>query len=229
MLALWYLPPTDGPRNLWIDALCINQDDTEEREYQITVMGDIYRNATGTIIRLGTADEKTELAFKVLDDMARRIPQNIHQLSDVSAIRSILQAMEKPSESDLENLLPIFRRPWFGRLWVYQEVRLSVRCVFQVGRFHCNWKHVELIAVHFLETGLDIAKFTEFAIFLPPLDFECALQYGTVPEVERISSANARTISIRPKGQSLRPPRADQFFSFLTAHIGNVSNYMAKL
>lgn len=39
---------------LWIDAICIDQTCIPERNHQVSVMGDIYRNATRVIVWLGT-------------------------------------------------------------------------------------------------------------------------------------------------------------------------------
>ena len=46
-----------GITHLWVDALCINQDDQEERARQIAMMGDIYSHAANVIVWLGEADE----------------------------------------------------------------------------------------------------------------------------------------------------------------------------
>ena len=43
--ALRRLRLPDKPRTIWIDALCINQDDLAERAYQVAIMGQIYRKA----------------------------------------------------------------------------------------------------------------------------------------------------------------------------------------
>ncbi|KAH7012701.1 heterokaryon incompatibility, partial [Microdochium trichocladiopsis] len=44
---------TDKPRLLWIDALCINQNDQEEKAQQIALMGNIYRKAEQVVAFLG--------------------------------------------------------------------------------------------------------------------------------------------------------------------------------
>lgn len=41
---------TKAPRFLWIDAICINQDDLEERNSQVSIMRHIYINAKTTVI-----------------------------------------------------------------------------------------------------------------------------------------------------------------------------------
>lgn len=41
------------PNSLWIDAICIKQHDTEERNAQVTIMGDIYENAKQVLVWLG--------------------------------------------------------------------------------------------------------------------------------------------------------------------------------
>ncbi|RYP79954.1 hypothetical protein DL770_006429 [Monosporascus sp. CRB-9-2] len=42
---------------LWVDAICINQGDIEERNEQVSMMRDIYSSSKRVLIRLGTVDE----------------------------------------------------------------------------------------------------------------------------------------------------------------------------
>ncbi|KAF2445504.1 HET-domain-containing protein, partial [Karstenula rhodostoma CBS 690.94] len=48
----------DRPRVLWVDALCINQDDVEERSEQVAMMGSVYSYASGVLIWLGNDTEQ---------------------------------------------------------------------------------------------------------------------------------------------------------------------------
>ncbi|KAF1975758.1 HET-domain-containing protein, partial [Bimuria novae-zelandiae CBS 107.79] len=43
----------DRPRTLWADALCINQEDLEEKGKQVVVMGTIYSHASSVLIWFG--------------------------------------------------------------------------------------------------------------------------------------------------------------------------------
>ena len=43
----------DAPWTVWIDALCINQEDREERNDQVSLMGKVYRSTIRTLVWLG--------------------------------------------------------------------------------------------------------------------------------------------------------------------------------
>lgn len=53
-------------RNLWIDAICINQKDDREKAVEVQLMFEIYANATCVNIWLGQGTESTALALKWL-------------------------------------------------------------------------------------------------------------------------------------------------------------------
>src|SRR3569833_2353661 len=65
--ALRHLRFQDRPRMLWIDYICINQYDIEERNRQVAKMGDIYACAVAVLIWLGEATPDTVVGIKVLD------------------------------------------------------------------------------------------------------------------------------------------------------------------
>jgi hypothetical protein len=55
--ALQGLHYSDKPRTFWIDALCINQINSQEREEQVLQMREVYSRAHQTIVWLGDGDE----------------------------------------------------------------------------------------------------------------------------------------------------------------------------
>ncbi|KAH8745248.1 heterokaryon incompatibility, partial [Hyaloscypha finlandica] len=59
-LALRDLCNQDQDQLLWIDAICINQNNNEEREQQVQKMGSIYSNTKRVIIWLGEATYNTD-------------------------------------------------------------------------------------------------------------------------------------------------------------------------
>lgn len=56
-----------GGGYIWVDAVCINQGDHEEKKTQIPLMGDIYGLAAQTLIWLGAAEGDSDLAMDTLD------------------------------------------------------------------------------------------------------------------------------------------------------------------
>ncbi|PVH78533.1 hypothetical protein DL98DRAFT_357436, partial [Cadophora sp. DSE1049] len=51
--ALQKLRPQHQSRRLWVDAICINQNDKTEKGHQVALMADIYRGASGVVAWLG--------------------------------------------------------------------------------------------------------------------------------------------------------------------------------
>ncbi len=56
-LALRYLRETDSRRILWVDAICINQNDINERGHQVGMMRDIYSQVPRVLVWLGEASK----------------------------------------------------------------------------------------------------------------------------------------------------------------------------
>lgn len=64
--ALRRLRKTDEPLRIWIDALCINQDDLPERSQQVSLMRDIYSRAQSVHIWLGEGDTAVDTCLRLI-------------------------------------------------------------------------------------------------------------------------------------------------------------------
>jgi hypothetical protein len=53
---------SDRPRVLWVDAICINQNDITEKSIQVPLMGKLYTEASSVVVWLGGATERMETA-----------------------------------------------------------------------------------------------------------------------------------------------------------------------
>jgi hypothetical protein len=67
-LALQYIREVHRDIVLWVDAICINQNDTYERNNQVSLMGTLYSEAKEVIIWLGEADETTDELVHVVQE-----------------------------------------------------------------------------------------------------------------------------------------------------------------
>jgi len=61
--ALRRLRERSRKRTMWIDAICINQQDKDERSYQVAMMRDIYSNASCVYIWLGEGTDRSDYAL----------------------------------------------------------------------------------------------------------------------------------------------------------------------
>jgi len=57
-LALRYIRKGDSLTTLWVDAICINQQDIKERGHQVGIMRNVYANATKVLVWLGEESEE---------------------------------------------------------------------------------------------------------------------------------------------------------------------------
>lgn len=120
---------------LWIDAICINQEDKKERSTQVAKMASIYRQAARVFIWLGHDDaEYVERAFTYLCQRANKVYLGVGwtKLFDIRLASYVTRRREVPaSELQLEDARPtpeqyeafcvFLRQPWFYRIWVVQE------------------------------------------------------------------------------------------------------------
>ena len=60
----------DRPRVLWIDALCINQNDDSEKEKQVAMMGTIFERAQNVVIWLGSESKDSNLAMTAISKLS---------------------------------------------------------------------------------------------------------------------------------------------------------------
>ncbi|KAI0475575.1 heterokaryon incompatibility protein-domain-containing protein [Xylariaceae sp. FL0804] len=173
-----------GCRTLWIDALCIDQDDVAERSAQVARMHLVYRRADVVMIWLGPAADDSDHASRLFEGAAARAAaaaagDTDSSSSDTDSISSDTDSSSSGSRDrrtalpspvaeplvagcpwrdgdadetdpdqderiefslrDFSALTAFVCRPWFGRLWVLQEVRLARRAVLMCGRAATPW------------------------------------------------------------------------------------------
>lgn len=133
--ALHHLQLDDEPRVSWIDALCINQNNTEEKNYQVSRMDYIYHSASRCIAWIGKAEVGPELET---DDCSLAmdfiITANIDQGKTKPPLN--LSRQERREHDSLESLC---RRKYWTRLWIIQEIALSKSVLVQCGSRSVPW------------------------------------------------------------------------------------------
>ena len=103
-----------GARYLWVDSLCILQDDEEEKLAQIQKMDKIYANSLLTIVAASGTHADAGL-WNTNSNGVRvgQIREEVHGLNFMSAGPNLRETLEKSI--------------WIQRAWTYQEYVLSRR------------------------------------------------------------------------------------------------------
>lgn len=109
------------PRSLWVDAICINQEDVDERNSQVGLMAFIYRRATRAVVWLGLSPKP----YTSID-------------------REVMYIQNE------ENGEAIITNPYWSRLWIIQEIVLAQEVHFVHGNLEFEWEEVDQLLAHSL-------------------------------------------------------------------------------
>ncbi|KAI4112914.1 MAG: hypothetical protein LQ345_006008 [Seirophora villosa] len=152
--ALRYLRRTDVTINLWIDQICINQTDLEEKAQQVILMSKIYKRAWNTIVWLGEETASSSSAHGTLMAVKDALQYNTTETT-MSADDFERFALPSPGSSAWQALGELLCRPWFQRLWIVQEAVLShdVKCMD--GRKYITWNDMSLFTTCMIDNNLE--------------------------------------------------------------------------
>ncbi|KIM96236.1 hypothetical protein OIDMADRAFT_133098, partial [Oidiodendron maius Zn] len=125
---------------LWADAICIDQNNVIERSEQVTLMEEIYSLAMQTIVYLGESNEEIERIFNDMQNSPRRF-RRVESQGRAAFINKVdVNEMESDGEEWIVITTQLLTRPWFLRVWVFQELVLSKSVWIQCGRSRVKWE-----------------------------------------------------------------------------------------
>jgi hypothetical protein len=157
--------PGDDRHALWIDAICINQEDFDERNEQVRRMGEIYEKATRINIWLGRAAENTSLAWSKMVQAIEKFVRKFQEESLYDALEFVgnhwneIAGLFRTScgEHDMEalsSMSDLLLRPWWIRAWIVQECSTeNVDTMIWCGPYCAEWEDF-VLAIHFCSMGL---------------------------------------------------------------------------
>ncbi|KAK5727467.1 hypothetical protein LTR15_003363 [Elasticomyces elasticus] len=126
---------------LWIDALCINQDDNGERSQQVKLMGEIFRAANTVLAWLGPFTHVRENQWDDKTGLAQDVETMIQRDHDTHA--SIRYNQNHPSSTQPVEGQGICALPYWRRRWIVQELLLARSVVLQVREKHFTMAALE--------------------------------------------------------------------------------------
>ncbi|KAL8307078.1 hypothetical protein RB593_005799 [Gaeumannomyces tritici] len=123
----WFLE-----RILWVDAICINQDDEAEKGRQVGSMAEIYAKASRVIVWLGEASDNGHQALEAIRMAAQKQHTNSAEPNHQATLAQDLMNSSN-NEANQQAILRLLQRPWFQRIWVLQEVAAARHVLIKCG------------------------------------------------------------------------------------------------
>ncbi|KAI4945605.1 hypothetical protein J4E91_007948 [Alternaria rosae] len=170
-------------RTFWIDAICINQESMQERNHQVQIMRRIYSNAESVSIWLGEADEAStsDTAMEFLEKrsaITKISPVTFQGLfqSDVESAKTFTpdELVEQAesfiklhvwpaqqttfpwSEKEAKAISKLYRRRYWSRIWIVQEIVLAREPVVYCGSKKVAWRSLERLCYDLLFSLTDV-------------------------------------------------------------------------
>jgi hypothetical protein len=139
------------PAKIWVDAICINQGDIDERNEQVTRMRDIYTQAQVVWAFVGVETEHDQEGFNLIKALALKF-QGLSQALDLGhklpedASQTIANSLQHPGlEVAWKAMGRLLSRPWWTRAWIVQEIALARSAIFCCGEQAINMSDVLLV------------------------------------------------------------------------------------
>lgn len=126
---------SDMPRDVWIDAVCIDQDNVDERGHQVQLMDQIYSMADKVLIYLGEPTHRINIFLETL----------LYGGSIPAAIKDQWLADFRSGAQELLD------RRYFSRIWVLQEITLARKADIVIGRYIVPWNLFRSQLYRFME------------------------------------------------------------------------------
>ncbi|KAM0214759.1 hypothetical protein ACHAQD_008658 [Fusarium lateritium] len=145
--ALEYLRYEQETRVLWVDVICINQNDEQERSAQVLRMSSIYRDCSRVVIWLGPKEKDTEEVFSSLARVGRTMERSttgwLMSSPDAKGDEQEWHMPEVPmpfSDDVWLGIATLVTRPWFHRVWTVQEAAVANRfSIVQSSDLTLSW------------------------------------------------------------------------------------------
>ncbi|KAF2657183.1 hypothetical protein K491DRAFT_347136 [Lophiostoma macrostomum CBS 122681] len=221
-------------RQLWIDFVCINQNDLNERNKQVSLMANVYQSSHCNLIYLGEDNVQPTAAFDCIERLASEAEAEM-ALQNATLDEILFPEREfifsaKPVECkiDVEALAWLYRLPWFGRHWVLQEACLSPYSIATCGIHTIDFERI-MIATAWLEHKTFVVDIpTSHLLKLPGFRgannmqlLRASINRHNLSQLSASLSAcssSNESIDLCTRGQDCRPIRSiSQPFAYLLA------------
>ncbi|KAM7221187.1 Heterokaryon incompatibility protein (HET) domain containing protein [Rhypophila decipiens] len=146
------------PRTLWVDAICINQEDLTERAAQVLLIRQIYSQASQVCVWLGELGDAGIVGMQMLQKKAMGTSNTWSKFKMIDrdwgkpmswgrkVIKGSTALVEKGNveeEFSLGEVRELLSRPWWRRIWAVQEAVVASKIVLMCGDETVPWESIE--------------------------------------------------------------------------------------
>ena len=115
---------------IWVDAVCINQPDIQEKNSQIPLMYEIYTSAQRTFCWVGLPTPELLGAFDVFAYLFQEIDSRLKMGQEG---KNLLQSIDVDLVALMPRMSHLFFTQYWRRIWIVQEVVLSKEALLVSG------------------------------------------------------------------------------------------------
>ena len=124
---------------VWIDALCINQDDIGERNREVKRMRAIYQTARDVVVWLGEESDDSAMAM----EFVKKLAESCADGTDDALGRELRASPEMFGVGAWRAIGRLFIRPYWERLWIIQEIAMgNSQTPILCGDATVRWGHI---------------------------------------------------------------------------------------
>jgi hypothetical protein len=149
---------------IWVDQVCINQSDLDERASQVMIMRSIYSKCTICMCHIGEKDEAMEIAMSYipyrLRKMGREPLDKVYGNYDGIFLDNAVFDF-----AGMQALLQLAQRPYFTRTWIIQEMAVSNINIVACDTLSFFWDDFQIVFEERVVSQISLGIFTTFGRF----------------------------------------------------------------
>ncbi|KAL7756813.1 hypothetical protein ACKLNR_013806 [Fusarium oxysporum f. sp. zingiberi] len=158
-------------RVLWIDAICINQADVDEKNEQVPLMQKIYGQAQNVLVWLGEPTDGSILGMRLLQNRMASVGWHQWKIDQTygkptlpffKSVNSSIAMMHRSrliQEQINGEVREFLDRPWWRRTWIIQEVVLAKNIQIICGDEVVTWDTVASLLKRLRMTQAEVQVF----------------------------------------------------------------------
>jgi hypothetical protein len=151
--------------NIWIDAVCIDQSNVEERNAQVAMMGKVFATAKEVLVYLGDSKGKEKESFSLIDEIYehcsrttggfKRLTQTLYTIPSAGTMRhtydqtAVFRRTPKPTEGEdrlyftpeqWRLIMDLYNCPWYAnRSFKAAHPQTLANILLSMHRFRRLW------------------------------------------------------------------------------------------